>query len=87
MVWTKVVTGGESEEWLSSWNILKVGVERTFSGRSDVVSERKGRVKGITEALSQNNGKNEFYNGETGGAGEDDAGGMIRSSSLHLLVL
>lgn len=34
------MTGGESEEWLSSWNILKVGVERTFSGRSDVVSEK-----------------------------------------------
>lgn len=54
------MTGGESEEWLSSWNILKAGVERTFSGRSEVVSERKGRVKGITETLSQNNGKNEL---------------------------
>lgn len=29
-----------------------------FFGRSDVVSERKGRVKDITETLSQNNRKN-----------------------------
>lgn len=56
---------------------------RRFFGRSDVVSERKGRVKDITKTLSQNNGKNGVaINVEAEGAGEDGVGGKIRSSCV-----
>ena len=76
-----------SEKGLNSGYILKARV-RGFFGRSDVVTERNGRVKDITKPLSQNNGKNGVaINGDGRGRGEDSLGGQTRSSCLATLAL